>query len=61
MKKTIKVEFCVSTRYVGSDVEEIIELEIDDTWTQDEINSYIESAFNNWVSNEIETSWEIKE
>lgn len=59
----MKVEFMVGTNRVGSKVEEIIT--IDDSeiegFNDEEIENYIESLYKEWLWENINTCWEIKE
>lgn len=59
--KTIKVKFYVSTNYVGSAVEEIVEIEVDEDASENEIESDIQAAYEDWLSNNTEREWTIIE
>lgn len=53
-----KFEFSVSTRYVGSEVEETIEIEIPDDATENEIEEIVQQRYDDWLWNNIDTNWE---
>lgn len=57
--KTLKYEFTVSTRYVGSQSTEEYEIEVEDGATAEEIEIQVEAAYKDWVSNEIEGGWKL--
>jgi hypothetical protein len=60
--KTIKILVSVSTRYVGSKVEEEIEVYVDDDATEEEIEQAKEDTAREWMHGEIEWGWgEIQE
>lgn len=57
------VTFTVGTRYVGSEVEEeftLEELGLDDL-EGEELNEALESAYKDWLWDNIDTSWELNE
>ena len=57
--KTIKVKFYVSTNFVGCEDSEIVEIKIDEGYTQSEINDVIQENYDIWLQNEIDSGWEI--
>ena len=59
MSKTIKVDFYVGTKYVGSEVEETVEIEIEEDMTEREINDVVDEEFQTWVWENIDASWKI--
>ena len=61
MSKIIKIEYSVGTTYNGSDVKEIVELEIEDGLNEEDINKLIEEDFETWVWENIDSYWKIKE
>jgi len=50
-------EFSVSTRYAGSKVVDEIELEFPDNASEEEIERDVESAWKDWMSDEIDGGW----
>jgi hypothetical protein len=52
--KTIRILVSVSTRYVGSKVEEEIEVYVDDDATEQEIEQAKEDTAREWMNEEIE-------
>ena len=59
MSRIIKVNFHVSTGIVGSDRSEVVEIEVDEDFTEDEINEAIEEEYNDWMYNKLDTCWTI--
>ncbi len=55
--KVLKIKVWVSTRYVGSDRTDEIEVYIDDDATEKEIESAKEDAAREWMFEEIEWGW----
>lgn len=55
--KKIKAHYYVSTRYVGSDIEEDVEIEVPKEATKEEIEDLIQIDFEEWVWNTISASW----
>ena len=55
--REIKANYYVSTRYVGSDMQETVTLEVPEDATEDEIENIIQSDFEEWVWNSINASW----
>ena len=53
----IKFEFSVGTRYVGSTVNDEVELEFNDDATEQEIEDEVEDYYKDWMSNEIDGGW----
>ena len=58
MKK--KYEFYAATRYIGSDIKEVIEIEFDDyeDMTPEDIEKEVNEYFNEWLFQNIESGWE---
>jgi hypothetical protein len=54
----IKYKFSVETRYVGSRVEEIVEIEIDENSTDEEIEFEVDQYFEAWIYENIEGATE---
>jgi hypothetical protein len=59
MSKIIEVQFTVGTKYVGSEVEETVEIEIEENMTEEEINKIIDEEFQIWVWENIDSWWKI--
>ena len=57
--KKIKVEFWVSTGFSRSEVKEIVEIEVNENLTQNEIEEEIKECYKIWLHENIETSWQI--
>jgi hypothetical protein len=57
--KKIKLNFYVSTNIVGSQKEEIIEIEVDENLTKQEVNDIIEEEYKEWMYNNLDTCWTI--
>jgi len=57
--KTIKVEFYVSTNYHGSEIKEIVEIEVDKTLSGDELEAVIDKHYKEWLFENISSSWHI--
>jgi hypothetical protein len=57
--KKIKLEFSVSTNIYGSRVSEIVEIEVEEDSSEDEIEKSIEEEFDFWLGENIDTNWEI--
>jgi len=57
--KVIKVEFWASTGFSGSEVTQIVEIEIDENLKEDEIDEQIKQVYEIWLYENIETSWQI--
>lgn len=61
MSKTT-VTFSVSTKYPGSRVEEIFTLDqlgIDENLTDEELEKEVEETYQDWVWDNIDSSWSI--
>lgn len=56
-----KYRFSVSTTYVGSKVMEEVELEFEGYMTEDEIEKEVEDFYNEWLFENINTSWGVVE
>ena len=59
--KIIKVKFWIGTRYVGSDVEEEVEIEVDEDASEMEIENSIEDYYIDWSQENSSQGWEIQE
>lgn len=59
--RNIKVEFSVSTKYVGSRVKEIVDLEIDEDLNEHQIEEIIEEAYESWLENNCDRYYNIVE
>ena len=59
--KTIKVEFSVSTRYVGSRTSDIVEIEVPKDIKDDDLDDYIKPFFEEWIWESIDGYWSIQE
>jgi hypothetical protein len=46
---TRKFGFCIATNKVGSEQKEIVELDLDDDLTQEEINDQVGEIYNEWL------------
>ena len=55
--KKVKAHYYVSTKYVGSERTEDVELEVPDEATENEIDDIIFHDYEEWVWNTIETGW----
>ncbi len=55
----IKVEFYVSTRYVGSDVREEIELDVPENLTENELDDFIRPIYEDWAWEALDSGWQI--
>jgi hypothetical protein len=55
MKKTY--EFWAGTRYINSTVKERIEIEFDDNATEIDIDNTVDSIFNDWLPNNIDSGY----
>ena len=55
--KTIKLEVYVSTNRSGSEVRDTIEVDIEDDYTQEDIEEALEETAKEWMFNNIEWSW----
>jgi len=56
-----KYEFYVSTPFINSSVKETIEFEIPDEFNEHEKEDFIQKQFEEWVWENIESSYEIIE
>jgi hypothetical protein len=52
-------EFSISTRYVGSEVKEEIEIEFDDGISEEQINHIVDDYWINWRDNNMDGGWEL--
>lgn len=59
--KKIKVKFFISTGFIGSDVEETLNIEIPESYTEQERNKYINECFEDWKTTFVDESWAIIE
>jgi len=59
--KIIKAEMNVSTGYVGSMVKEIVEVEVEDDASKEEIEAEVEEYFKEWLWGNIDSGWSIIE
>jgi hypothetical protein len=57
--KKIKVNFYVSTNVVGSEKEEVVEIEVDENLTEQEVNDIIDEEYTEWMYNELDSCWTI--
>ena len=57
---TIKIKAQVSTRYVGSTVEDEFEIEVDDNSTEEEIQQITDEEVKQWMFEQIEWGYEIE-
>lgn len=55
--KVIKVMARVSTRYVGSECEDEVEVYVDDDATPEEVEKAKEDAVREWMFDQIEWGW----
>ena len=55
--KTIKFKFTVSTRYVGSEVEEEIDIDFDDDATEEEIEKEVKERWVDWRNENSDGGW----
>jgi divalent metal cation (Fe/Co/Zn/Cd) transporter len=55
----IKIKALVSTRYVGSTVEDEFEIEVDDNSTEEEIQQIADEEVKQWMFEQIEWGYEI--
>ena len=56
--KLIKITVQVSTRYVGSRVEDELEVYVDDNATEQEIETAKEDAAREWMFDQIDWGWQ---
>ena len=56
--KVIKIKVQVSTRYVGSRVEDELEVYVDDNATEQEIETAKEDAARDWMFDQIDWGWQ---
>jgi len=59
MMKTINVTFQISTRYVGSEMKEEIELLVPEDATEDQLDEILREAFEEWVWESTDGGWKI--
>ena len=57
--KTINVTFQISTRYVGSEMKEEIELLVPEDATEDQLDEILREAFEEWVWESTDGGWKI--
>lgn len=50
----VKVEMSIWTRYVGSTIKDIVEVEVDDDATEKEIEKEIQEYYDEWVWSQID-------
>lgn len=55
----IKVKFFLSTRYIGSDINEIVAINIPKKATELEMEDIIKEIFEEWVWDNINNGWNI--
>ncbi len=55
--KILKIEFNVSTNRIGSEITEIINLEVDDHLTEQQESDIIEEEYKNWVHEQTDGGW----
>jgi len=55
----MKVKFSVSTRYVGSKVEEVLYIDLSDCETEEEIEEVLSKEYEFWVWENIDGGFEI--
>jgi hypothetical protein len=58
--KKITFEFTVSTRYVGSEVKDEIELEFEDDATEEEIEKEVTEVWVDWRNEQCDGGWSQK-
>lgn len=58
--KTIKLDFAVGTTYAGSEVKELVEIEVEDGLNKEEIEKIIEEEFETWVWENVDSYWKIR-
>jgi divalent metal cation (Fe/Co/Zn/Cd) transporter len=56
----IKIKALVSTRYVGSTVEDEFEIDVDDDSTEEEIEEIAESVTREWMFEQIDWGYKIE-
>lgn len=56
---TVKYEFCISTNKVGSEVKEIVEIDLDDDLTEEEIDNQVGEVYTEWLF-EKNQGWAVK-
>ena len=59
--KTIKVEFHVGTNYVGSTCSDIVEIEVEEDATEQEIEEELCEYLEDWIPNNINSGFKIIE
>ena len=59
--KTIKVEFHVGTNYVGSTWSEIVEIEVGEEATEQDIEDELSDHLEDWITNNINSGFKIIE
>lgn len=59
--ETIRVEFYVSTSFVGSTIKDVVEFEITGDETDEELSDMIAKEFEEWVWDRIDADWRIIE
>lgn len=59
--KTIQIDVSVSTGYVGSKVEDVLDIEIPEGATTEEIEQVCGEVYEQWVWDTINSGWSIKE
>lgn len=57
--KTVKVKFKIGTGYVGSDKEQIVDIQIEEEWTEEEVDDYIKEIYEEWVWQNVDSSYNI--
>ena len=55
----ISVNFYVSTGYVNAHHEQVIEIEVPKSATDEEVESMIQEEFDEWVQEKISAKWTI--
>ena len=59
--RTIKVKFHASTNLVGSEISEVVNIEVHTDSDEKEINDLIHDEFIGWVWENINAGWKIQE
>ena len=56
----LTVEFYISTRYVGSDYKEDLELDVPENLSEYELDKFIQEQYEEWAWEVLDSSWSIK-
>ena len=55
----LKIEFSIATLYAGSEVKEILEIEVEDYEDISEIEDEVDEYYKEWVQNKTDQSWKV--